>query len=194
MMGISGVGRRMEKFGVTHKKRDVQRSMVPTKKRGFKKVVLTAIVAITSAHLPRIRAPKNAAVDTALTPLRNLLKTSGVYVIFSMISPLISLFISPFLTHQFTTTDYGILTTLNLMVTLTAGLAQLGLLSAFFRAYNYDYTEKQDRLSVVATTTTLLFLISVPVGIMVMLLSPVLAQLIFGLPAISNLIALAGIM
>src|SRR5579859_530626 len=168
--------------------------MIPTKRMGFKKIVLTTIQAITSAHLPRIRVSNAAAVDTALTPLRNLLKTSGIYVVFSMISPLISLFLSPFLTHQFTTTDYGILTTLNIMVTLTAGLAQLGLPSAFFRAYNYDYTESKDKRAVVVTATILLFLISVPVAIGVIFLSPFLARLIFGMSALSHLIAIAGIL
>src|SRR5579859_7862859 len=91
-----------------------------------------------------------------IAPLRGLIKSSGIYAIASVASPLVSLVLAPFLTHHLSPSEYGILTILNTLIGLVAGITQLGLGSAFFRAYSYDYTSHRDRRDVLATVTVLL--------------------------------------
>jgi len=105
---------------------------------------------------------------------------------------LISLVIAPFLTHNLSPSDYGILTITNTAIGLTSGITQLGLGSAFFRAYGYDYTLQKDRHDIVATATTLLCLISIPTAIILAMIAPTLANLFFGRSSLGNYISLAG--
>ncbi len=78
--------------------------------------------------------------------MRGLIKSSGIYALSSLASPLIALVLAPFLTHSLSVTDYGALVVLNTAILLLTGITQLGMLSAVFRAYNYDYESRQDRL------------------------------------------------
>lgn len=124
--------------------------------------------------------------------LRKLIKSSGIYALSSMASPLISLALTPFLAHNLSTSDYGILTISNTAISLTAGIAQMGLTSAFFRAYSYDYTSQRDRLDVVATATALLCLVSIPIVIIVALMASTLANLLFGQSNLGNYVILSA--
>src|SRR5215467_10695559 len=45
--------------------------------------------------------------------MRDLVKSSGIYAISSVASPLIALVLAPFLTHALSRTDYGALVVLN---------------------------------------------------------------------------------
>jgi O-antigen/teichoic acid export membrane protein len=67
------------------------------------------------------------------------------------------------------------LAVLTTVLSLTTGITQLGLGSAFFRVYSYEYTEPRDRRSVLATIIVLLPLVSIPVAIVASLLAPALA-------------------
>ena len=98
--------------------------------------------------------------ESHATILRKLLKTSGVYAIASYISPLLSLFLSPFLAHSLSKADFGALAVLTTFIALVAGITQLGLSSAFFRVYAWEYESLQDRLMVISTTLMLLILFS----------------------------------
>src|SRR5205823_2262320 len=106
--------------------------------------------------------------------------------------PLVTLGLAPFLTHHLSPRDYGVFTLLNNFISLTAGVTQLGLGSAFFRAYSYDYTSDSDRRAVLATVNFLLVLVSTIIVIMVFLLAPFLSSLLFGQASFSNLIILAA--
>src|SRR5439155_19774136 len=110
--------------------------------------------------------------------IRNLVKKSGIYALASMASPLISLVLAPFLTHHLSLPDYGALAVLNTAIALLAGVTQLGLGSAFFRSYNYDYESQRDRLGVISTVVILLSLISIPTSITVMIAAPWLTTLL----------------
>ena len=101
--------------------------------------------------------------ESHATILRKLLKTSGVYAIASYISPLLSLVLSPFLAHSLSKADFGALAVLTTFIALVAGITQLGLSSAFFRVYVWEYESLQDRLKVISTTLMLLFLFSGPI-------------------------------
>ncbi len=125
--------------------------------------------------------------------LNKLVKDSGVYALSSIMAPLISLGLAPFLTHAVSTSDYGVLVLLNTIISLAAGITQMGLGSAFFRAYNYDYTENHDKRDIIATTTTLLFLISLLALLGVLTTSSFLATLLLGRASLGNLIAISGI-
>ena len=101
--------------------------------------------------------------ESHATILRKLLKTSGVYAIASYISPLLSLFLSPFLARSLSKADFGALAVLTTFIALVAGITQLGLSSAFFRVYVWEYESLQDRLMVISTTLMLLLLFSGPI-------------------------------
>jgi len=130
--------------------------------------------------------------DEYIRFLRNLTKSSGIYALASVALPLISLLLAPFLTRYLSSSDYGIFTILNTLVGLVAGITQLGLASAFFRAYGYDYTAQHDQRAVLATVTGLLFLSSMLVAIGMTIMAPFLAHLLFGRSSLSSLISLTG--
>ena len=137
---------------------------------------------------PGIVASKDGLVGLLL----NLIKSSGVYAIASVTIPLVSLVIAPFLTHSLSPADYGILALLNTFIGLWAGLTQLGLASAFFRGYSYDYSSPRDKRGVLATSTTLLFLVSILTTIGAAVMAPFIANLLFGRSSLGNLVTLAA--
>ncbi len=163
-----------------------------------------AIDKMTTWILPAISVPsvtgaittsQKALVSNGERPvalLRNLMKSSGIYAIASVALPLVSLVLTPFLTNYLSPADYGILTILTTLISLGAGITQLGLTSAFFRAYTYDYTSRQERSVVLSTVTILLCFISVTTAIVVIIMAPFLANLLFGRPALGSLVALAA--
>lgn len=104
--------------------------------------------------------------------LRNLLKTSGIYAVASFISPLLALILSPYQAHALSYSDFGALVILTTFISLVAGITQLGLGSAFFRAYSWDYESPRDRLAVISTTIALMFLFSLPVLALIMITAP----------------------
>lgn len=110
--------------------------------------------------------------------IRNLLKSSGIYIVASLISPLVALVLTPFLTHNLSVRDYGVLAVLTTVIALTAGLTQLGLGSAFFRLYNYDYETQKDRLAVLSSTIILLCLVTLPITAAMSIGSPLLAGIL----------------
>ncbi|MBF6589181.1 MAG: polysaccharide biosynthesis C-terminal domain-containing protein [Ktedonobacterales bacterium] len=121
-----------------------------------------------------------------------LLKSSGVYAIAAMGAPLISLVLTPFLAHQLSRTDYGFFATLVTVITLAGGVTQLGLGSAFFRAYNYDFTAEQDRRAVLSTATVLLILGVVPLELAALFASSFVADVVLGRPDLSQLVLVAA--
>jgi O-antigen/teichoic acid export membrane protein len=122
-----------------------------------------------------------------------LIKSSGLYAIASLGGPAISLALTPFLAHNLTPSAYGEFAILVTVISLTAGVTQLGLGAAFFRAYNYDYTSDQDRRSVIASVSLLLGLITLAVTLCAMFFSSALSVLIFRQSGQGYLISLAAI-
>lgn len=131
-------------------------------------------------------------VEGQVAVLRKLVRNSGIYALSSVAVPLVSLVLAPFLTHHLSLVDYGALAITNTAIGLAVGITQLGLSSAFFRAYGYDYSAQRDRHDVVTTVTTMLCLVSIPVVIVVAMLAPWLANLLFGRSSLGNYISLAG--
>ena len=121
-------------------------------------------------------APK---VESYANVARKLMRSSGLYAIASLGGPAVSLALTPYLAHNLAPSEYGVLAILNTVISLAAGVTQLGLGSAFFRAYNYDYTEERDRRAVLATSTLILALISVPVAVAAMLAAPLISSVLF---------------
>lgn len=120
-----------------------------------------------------------AGAEGYLALLVNLVKSSGVYALAALGSPLISLGLAPFLAHYLSRTDYGVLTILNTVVGLAAGVTQLGLISAFFRAYSVDFAKSRDRRGVPITTLVLLCLVSFPLAIGAAFMAPALSMILF---------------
>jgi O-antigen/teichoic acid export membrane protein len=175
--------------------------MIPEDKLEYRgKVVPPASIKDWFAHWSRLRLPSRLGIpqrnyvddgESHVSTLRKLMKSSGIYILASVASPLISLVLAPFLTHNLSPSDFGILTITNTSIALTAGIAQLGLASAFFRAYSYDFSSQQDKRDVVATATTLLCLSSMLVVIVLALMSSTVAHVLFGRSTPGNYIVLA---
>jgi O-antigen/teichoic acid export membrane protein len=135
-----------------------------------------------------IAAPPNGKTLDYSSHLHKLFKNTGIYAIASFASPIVSFILSPFLVYNLSHTDYGVLAVINTAVALLAGLTQLGLGSAFFRAYNFDYETQKDRLDVLATTIVLLLLTSVPITVVVIACSPWLSIVLFNSSVYTNAI------
>jgi O-antigen/teichoic acid export membrane protein len=118
--------------------------------------------------------------ESYLGLIRNLAKSSGIYAISALASPLVSLVLAPFLTHSLSIADYGALIVLNTVITLVTTITQVGLNSAILRAYNYDYETRRDRLGVLSTAVILLSFISISVAIAIMLKAPEVASFLLG--------------
>jgi O-antigen/teichoic acid export membrane protein len=125
--------------------------------------------------------------------LRHLIKSSGIYVLSSLASPLASLVLTPFLTRHLSHNDYGVLTILTTTIALLSGITQLGLSSAFFRSYNYDYESQKDRRAVLSTVVVLLLLLSVPTALLFLSAASWLSFLLFNSPALSDSLKLSGL-
>jgi O-antigen/teichoic acid export membrane protein/glycosyltransferase involved in cell wall biosynthesis len=135
------------------------------------------------------------SVESSEKPVSDLLKfvkDSGVYAISSVVTPFISLSLAPFLTHSLSTSDYGLLTLLHTLISLSAGVTQLGMGAAFFRAYNYDYSTRSEKRSVVSTVIALLILTSVLTVIGTIFMAPFCASHLLGHASHSKLIMIAG--
>jgi O-antigen/teichoic acid export membrane protein len=124
---------------------------------------------------------------------RNLVKSSGVYALSSLASPLVSLVLAPFLTRNLSNEMYGVLAVLNTTTALLAGVTQLGLGSAFFRSYNYDYESQKDRLSVLSTVLLLLSLTSLCTSFVMMLAAPWLSTLLFNNASFSKAVRITAL-
>lgn len=133
-----------------------------------------------------------ARVESLATTASRLMRTSGLYAIGALGVPAVSLLLTPFLAHHLTPDQYGALAILTTAISLAAGMTQLGLGSAFFRAYNYDFTSERDRRSVLATVTFLLAFVTIPVLGGVWLAAPQLSFVLLGRSADAPLVALAA--
>ncbi len=125
--------------------------------------------------------------------LRTLIKSSGIYALASLASPLVSLVLAPFLTRNLSHEDYGALAVITTAVALVAGLTQLGLGSAFFRSYNYDYESRSDRLGVLSTVVILLSLVSLPILLAIILAAPWLAIFLLRDSSFSDVVRLGAL-
>jgi O-antigen/teichoic acid export membrane protein/glycosyltransferase involved in cell wall biosynthesis len=146
--------------------------------------------------------PQGASTDNEFTEgsagdyvslTRRLLKSSGIYALGAVMSPLISLVLAPFLAHNLSRTEYGALAVLTTAIALLAGTSQLGLGSAFFRSYNYDYESQRDRLGILSTVVILLSLTSIPLTIAVISAAPRLSILLLRDPSLSNPVRLTAL-
>ncbi|HZU04204.1 MAG TPA: oligosaccharide flippase family protein [Ktedonobacteraceae bacterium] len=138
-------------------------------------------------------SPQGARVESYASQIRGLIKSSGIYALSSLASPLISLVLAPFLTNHLSRADYGALAILNTFIVLVAGVTQLGLNAAFFRAYGYDYESRRDRLDVISTFLVLLVLASCPAVIAIIVAAPSLAAFLLDVPTLANTIQVAAL-
>ena len=136
---------------------------------------------------------RGVVVEDYTLLIRNLVKSSGIYALSSLALPLVSLVLAPFLTRKLSSTEYGVLAVLTTVIALLAGVTQFGLGSAFFRAYNYDYESRRDRLRVLSTVVALLSIISIPTAFAIILTAPWLAELLFKSASFSGPMRLAAV-
>jgi O-antigen/teichoic acid export membrane protein len=146
---------------------------------------------ITSKTITAISITVGPAKESYGRYLGSLLRRSGVYALASMASPFVALALAPFLTHHLSRTDYGILAVLTTAIALMAGISQLGLGSAFFRVYNYDYEAASDRTKVLSTTLILLLCCLLPLTLTALIAAPWLAAFLLGRADLADLVRLA---
>jgi O-antigen/teichoic acid export membrane protein len=151
-------------------------------------------------YLPVVTVAKKAKVTVVsssnqdiVSLVRNLIKNSGIYALASLASPFVSLLLTPFLAYHLTRTDYGTLAVLTTAISLVAGVTQLGLGSAFFRAYSYDYESKRDRSDVMSNVVLLLLLVTVPTVIVTILVGSEISMLLFGTSSLNDTIRLSAL-
>ena len=142
----------------------------------------------------RKRAKEQVTPEGYALQFRGLIKSSGIYALASLASPLVSLALAPFLTRHLSHTDYGALAVLNTAIALLAGITQLGLGSAFFRSYNYDYESQEDRKAVLSMVVILLLLFSLPAALIMIFAASALSSLLFNTPSLSSAVRLAGVL
>jgi O-antigen/teichoic acid export membrane protein len=131
--------------------------------------------------------------ESYLELIRNLVKSSGIYAISSLASPLVTLVLAPFLTHSLSKTDYGALVVLNSVISLVALITQFGLSSAIIRAYNYDYETRQDRLRVLSTAVVLISLTSISLAVAIAMSAPWVASFVLGNASFGDAIQIASL-
>jgi O-antigen/teichoic acid export membrane protein len=155
--------------------------------------ILPAITPATvrSQTSTRLQAVVKGAESYAAL-LRTLARSSGIYALASVVSPMISLVLAPFLTRYLTLAEYGALAVFNTVISLTVGITQLGLGSAFFRAYNYDFTSRSGQRSVIATITVILMFVSSVVVSITVLNAQFVSQALFQTSAFTTAVALAA--
>ena len=156
--------------------------------------------------LPAMRGPRRAGNNAAenektgsdtqgyLSLAFDMIKSSGIYTLGAFASPLVSLVITPFLTHHLSSTDYGGLAVLYTIIDLMTVITQLGLIPAFFRAYNGDYESPRDRLGVLSACIILLSLASIPIPIAMMITAPWLSEFLFNSPSFSGSVELTALL
>jgi O-antigen/teichoic acid export membrane protein len=136
---------------------------------------------------------QDALSENYISHIRKLIKNLGIYSLSSLTSPLVPLILAPFLTRNLSHTDYGVLAVLNTTVALLTGLTQLGLSTAFFRSYNYDYESRNDRNGVLSTTVALLSFISIFAAIATLIAAPWLSMFLFDSSSFINPVRLLGV-
>lgn len=138
-------------------------------------VVEADVESQTTLRLPVV----TPAAKSYMELVRNLATSSGIYALASLSAPFVSLVLAPFLTHHLTPADYGALAICNTLISLGAGISQLGLGSAFFRAFGYDFTSPSGRRSVIASVNAILVLTSLLVLVIGGLWSQEIAGVLF---------------
>lgn len=163
-------------------------------KHGLSKLITAFFGALKSSRDALMRKdPAARGMEDYVSIMQNLVKTSGIYALGSITLPFISLVLAPFLTHNLSRTEYGALAVLTTTISLLAGATQLGLGSAFFRSYSYDYESQHDRLGVLSTVVILLTLTSLGVTIALVFAAPWLTAFLLNGPSLSNPVRLAAL-
>jgi len=125
-------------------------------------------------------ATQTTGGESYLGLIRNLVKSSGVYAISSLASPLVSLLLLPFLTHALSHADYGALAVLDTVIALVSSITSLGLDAVFARLYSHECKTRREQLDALSTLALLLFLIMIPVMIIGVMTAPWLSVLVLG--------------
>lgn len=136
---------------------------------------------------------RDSGAEGYISQIGVLVKNSGIYAFSSLAAPLITLLLAPFLTRSLSRNDFGALAVLTTVIALVSGVTQLGINSAFFRAYTYDYESKSDKRAVLSTTVILLLLISIPTTMLIIMAAPWLAILLLNNASYSDCVRLSAL-
>jgi O-antigen/teichoic acid export membrane protein len=146
-----------------------------------------------AANPVSVSTSQTADSGSYLSLALEMIKTSGIYALGAFASPLISLLLTPFLTHQLSRRDFGALAVLYTIIDLVTIITQLGISPAFFRAYNGDYETPRDRAGVLSVSIILLTLVSIPIAVVIMVAAPWLSEVLFNSPAFSESVRLTAL-
>lgn len=133
------------------------------------------------------------AIDGRTDPIRNLVRSSGIYGLAVVIPRFVSLSLTPFLTHNISPADYGALTLSFAGIALVEATTQLGLGPAALRSYNFVHTSEAGRRNVFGTVAVLLAIPSVAATVALILGAAPVARLVFGRTSLAQLVTLAAL-
>ncbi len=168
---------------------------ISDRKTRLRRSITLFFSAPTNVHQGKIQGSGEASwkMESYRMLFRTFAKSSGVYAMSSLISPLVALVLAPYLTHYLSHNDYGVLVILNTTIVLVTGITQLGLATAFFRAYGHDYESQRDRLDVLSTIVILLLLVSLFISIATLISASWLAKLLFNTISFGDPIKIAAL-
>lgn len=118
--------------------------------------------------------------ESYLGLILNLVKSSGLYALSSLSSPLVSLLLLPFLTRLLSHNDYGALAVLDTVIALLASITTLGLDASFITIRSQDCKTNREKLDALSTLSLLLLLIMIPIAIVGVMAASWLSMLLLG--------------
>jgi O-antigen/teichoic acid export membrane protein len=84
---------------------------------------------------------------------KTIIKHTAIYSTSDLLAKAVGFFLLPIYTRYLSPADYGILELLAVTLNIVIILVQQGMHSSFFRAYSFDYKDKEeDQKSIVSTS------------------------------------------
>lgn len=114
-----------------------------------------------------------------MSELRKTVKFGSIYLAGVVFSKAVSFIMLPIYTRYLTPKDYGILELLSMTIDIVIMIMGVGLARGVFRFYS-KYEDKKDKNEVISTVFILMFILNLIGFLVVFLLSPLFAQMLFG--------------
>ncbi len=156
-----------------------------------------AVAVKSRVELPKqvceqIRPPQGhiKSGKSSLELVRTLVKSSGIYALSSMTSPLVSLLLLPYLTHALSHADYGALAVLDTLIYLLSSITIFGVDAVFSAIYAQDCRTRREKRYALSTLALLLFFMIMPIALVGMMVAPRLSLLLLNSTSYSTAIDL----
>ncbi|MFH0930367.1 MAG: oligosaccharide flippase family protein [Candidatus Zixiibacteriota bacterium] len=92
--------------------------------------------------------------------LKTIAKHTAIYSTADLLAKAVGFFLLPIYTRYLSPADYGILELLSVSLTIIIIFVQQGMQTSFFRAYSFDYKDKEEDQKEIISTSYLYLLFS----------------------------------